>query len=633
MVKSRKFLSLILFITLLLTAFVSLMITSGIWGGNAKLDMTDNKRYSLSSASEKILSELKSPILIRVYLSNALTKENALYAGYAPYVLRFLKKYQQAAAKDKIKIEIINPEPYSPQEEEAKTAGLKPLADSSGQTSLYFGAVFSGDGQQNYVIPNFIVARSGYLENDITRILAKLNTQEHPTVGLISPALPLINRQYGKAIPNWAIVAQLQNDYNIVEFSDKTVQIPAGVKVLIVVNPAELSPLLLYALDQYVLRGGKLLVISDVFSEKQAELYTAASARSADLNKLFRNWGFEEDYQTVSGSNGQGELMLMDSPDGSRVKKFPFWMLLNKEQINQQHPLTAGLSRIRLKTPGKLSPLSPEGKVQITPLLTINTEAGSLPQQEFMLRNQTELANIFQPDSQTHILALLAEGSFDSLFTRNILANTQFEGQMYAYLPSSIAPAQIIAVADSDFLVAENWADTTETTGNPVYGLSPIFDNGSFILRAVDFLSGKTELLGLNNKENSNFQTVGQAVYNNVFNRHANEYNKLQQELNTRLSALQNQEKTINASPTALTTELAGKMEENKNRINELKKQLKQKEYLVKRENEQRLNNIVTLNTIVIPAVIIALLILTALWLRRRRFKQTKEMLNEASAD
>ena len=104
--------------------------------------MTDNKRYSLSSASEKILSELKSPILIRVYLSNALTKENALYAGYAPYVLRFLKKYQQAAAKDKIKIEIINPEPYSPQEEEAKTAGLKPLADSSGQTSLYFGAVF-----------------------------------------------------------------------------------------------------------------------------------------------------------------------------------------------------------------------------------------------------------------------------------------------------------------------------------------------------------------------------------------------------------------------------------------------------------------------------------------------------------
>ena len=79
MVKSRKFLSLILFITLLLTAFVSLMITSGIWGGNAKLDMTDNKRYSLSSASEKILSELKSPILIRVYLSNALTKENALY--------------------------------------------------------------------------------------------------------------------------------------------------------------------------------------------------------------------------------------------------------------------------------------------------------------------------------------------------------------------------------------------------------------------------------------------------------------------------------------------------------------------------------------------------------------------------
>ena len=78
--------------------------------------------------------------------------------------------------------------------------------------------------------------------------------------------------------------------------------------MLIVVNPAELSPLLLYALDQYVLRGGKLLIISDVFSEKQAELYTAASAGSADLNKLFRNWGFEEDYQTVSRQQRAGRV-------------------------------------------------------------------------------------------------------------------------------------------------------------------------------------------------------------------------------------------------------------------------------------------------------------------------------------
>jgi len=625
MLKSRKSFFLIIFISLLLVIFVSLTAATSLLSDNIKLDMTDNRRYSLSPASKKIASELQMPVYIKIYLSTALTKENPQYSAYAPYVLRYLKKFRQAAAHDRIKIEIVNPEPYSALEEEAKRAGLKPLTDAGGQSNLYFGAVISTGDKFRQVIPNFTVSRSGFLETDISRILAKINEPTRQSVGLISPSLPLISRKYARVIPNWAIVAQLQNDYNIVALSDKTVQIPGDIKVLIVVNPAELSPLLLYALDQYVLRGGKILVLSDVFSEKQAALHNISEAESADMNRLFRNWGFELDYGKIVGSSGQGEILLMNTQNGSKMQKFPFWMRLNAGQINQHHPLTAGLKQIRVKTAGALFPLSPSSNIKITPLLKSGTESGQTARSEFMQNNQSELSALFRADDKEYILALLAEGHFDSLFSNSIFAGTYLEDQMFPYLPSSIKPAQIIVVADSDLLVAENWADTSETVNNPVYGLVPVFDNGTFILRAVDFLVGKKELLGLNNKEPASDKTVGQAIYNDVFNLYAGEYELLQQELNERSVALQN----ASASQSLQSPDQMKLINQNKLKINELKEKLKQKEYQIKKENEKHLNTVIMTNTVIIPLIIILIMILVALGWRRRYLKTIKEIFNE----
>ena len=114
MFKSRKSTSLLVFVILLLISFVGLTVTANLLGNTQKFDLTDNKRFSLSPASKKILSELTAPVYVRVYLSNNLVKENPQYSAYASFVLRYLKKYQQAAAVDNVKIEVLNPEPYSP---------------------------------------------------------------------------------------------------------------------------------------------------------------------------------------------------------------------------------------------------------------------------------------------------------------------------------------------------------------------------------------------------------------------------------------------------------------------------------------------------------------------------------------
>lgn len=628
--KSRKSYSLIVFIVLLLVIFISVNITANLLGSSKKTDMTDTGRYSLSAATKEILSRQNAPVYIRVYLSNNLVKENPQYSNYALFVLRYLKKYQQTADVGNIKIEVLNPEPYSALEEEAKQAGLKAIPDSGGQSNLYFGAVFTNATGKNYIIPNFLPSRSGYLENDISRILSKINADHLPTVGLVSPRLPLISRQYGKAIPNWAIIAQLQNDYKIVELSDKTVQIPANIDVLIVINPEELSPLFTYALDQYILRGGRLLVFNDAFGEKQAELYNSSNAGSADMNKLFHNWGFDLDNQSVAGDSSIGEIVLMKTGQSSQTKNFPFWMMLAKEQINQQHPLTAGLKQISIKSPGTISAVELPTKTEFTPLLTTTDTGGRLASKEFSVHNQPELTTMYKTDNTTYNLAALIEGKFDSLFTGNIMEGTPTAKQMLSFLPSSIAPAQIIAVADSDLIVAENWADTSETLNNPVYGLTPVYDNGSFILRAVDYLAGKKEVLGLNNKETGGYtKTVGEAIYNNIFNRHAQEYNLLQQELEIRNQAMQTVEHELSKQKIALSAETMSVIEQNRKEILRLQQQLKQIEYRIKQENQQQLNAIIQVNTFLIPILILILLAAFYIYRKRRQLKNVKEIINE----
>lgn len=625
MVKSRKSYSLIVFIILLLIIFISLNITANLLGSSRKLDMTDGQRYSLSPATEKIIEQLKAPVYIRVYLSNNLVKENPQYSNFALFVLRFLKKYQQAAGADKIKIEVLNPEPYSSLEDEAKKAGLKAIPDSSGQSNLYFGALFSNATGNNHVIPNFLPSRSGYLENDLSRILAKINSEKHPVVGLVSPVLPLISRQYGKVIPNWAIMAQLQNDYKVVGLSDKIARIPANIDVLMVINLPKLTPLFTYALDQYILRGGKLLIINDAYSEKQAELFGSQNAGSADLNRLSQNWGFELDNQNVVGERSLGEILLINDGTNTQAKNFPFWMVLNKAQINWQNSITSGLKHIRVKTPGFISSTGKNTRATFTPLLSIEKNGGQLPVKDVMQQSQSELSSLFRNNNHPYTLAALVEGKFDSLFTGSIV-NEKTPEQMQAYLPSSIAPAKIIAVADSDLIVAENWADTSETLYNPVYGLAPVYDNGGFILRAVDFLAGKTELLGLNNKETNNSKTVGEAIYSDIFNRHAPEYNLLQQELQIRSQAMQTVEHQLADQKLSLSADTMETIEQNRKGIQHLQQQLKQTEYQIKQENEAQINSIIRINSFFIPLAIIIFLAAFYLYRKHRQSKRVKEI-------
>lgn len=182
-------------------------------------------------------------------------------------------------------------------------------------------------------------------------------------------------------------------------------------------------------------------------------------------------------------------------------------------------------------------------------------------------------------------------------------------------------------------IVAENWADTSETIDNPVYGLAPVYDNGNFILRAVDYLVGRDDVLGLTDKETGSSKTVGEIIYSDVFNRHAREYNLLQQELEINTRAMSVVEQELSRNKLALSAETMSAIEQHRKEIGRLQQELKQIEYQIKQENEKRLSSIITANVIIIPAAVIILLAGCFLFIRRRKLNAVKEIFNVSSSD
>ena len=627
MSKLKQNTSMFVFIGLLITIFISLMIVFSLIGGKYKFDLTDNKRFSLSPASKKILETQKSPLYIRVFLSDNLVKESPIYASYSSFVLRFLKQYQ----KPNSKLEVINPEPYSAWEDEAKKFGIKAIPDFSGQNNHYFGAVITDSTGKNYIIPHFLPARGGQLEIDISRIMSAINRETKPTVGIISPSLPLLEKGYGQTPSKWSILQLLENEYNVVFLSAKSFQIPLNIDVLVVINPNKNYLLLTYALDQYVLRGGRLLILNDTFSEYTVKHHNILSYTPINLNKLFQNWGFLQNETDIVGDYQLGEITTFNNGTHQQTQNFPFWMLLTREQINSQNPITAQISSLHLNTAGHFTIL-PETQndknKHVVPLLTTTSQAGILNFQTFAQHKQYEVSSLLQNTKKKYNLALLAEGSFDSAFTENILKTEEITHKMYPYLPHSIAQGKIIAIADSDILDTENWGDISLSEQNSVYGVIPQFENATFILHAIDYLAGITDNLAISSKEMSNPETVGETLYKNILNQYATEYNNQHIELSLAQAEKENISKNIAQKEQNLTLTKIKEIDRREKKISQLKQNLKQLSYKIKKEKQKQIDDIIYKNTMFLPGGIILFILLLFLGIRKHRRKVVKETFN-----
>ncbi|MFV2061126.1 MAG: GldG family protein, partial [Gammaproteobacteria bacterium] len=254
-------------ITGLILAAVLLVVInlfSNLLFSSARLDLTDGAIYSLSDGTKNIINKIEEPITLRFYFSKKLLSDIPSISNYGKRVKELLVEYENISSGN-IKLVIVDPEPFSEQEDQAVQYGIQALPLNDGGTKAYFGLIGSNATDKEEVIPFFQSEKEDSLEYDITKLVNQLSDNNKKIVGLMT-SLPLA----GAPDSEWYILTQLKQFFDVKTVDTAVEKIPDDIDVLLMAHAKSLSDKTLFAIDQFVLKGGHALIFVDPFSEADA---------------------------------------------------------------------------------------------------------------------------------------------------------------------------------------------------------------------------------------------------------------------------------------------------------------------------------------------------------------------------
>ncbi|MEK8017572.1 MAG: GldG family protein, partial [Candidatus Parabeggiatoa sp.] len=282
--------------------FLAINIVSDVAFKSARLDLTENQLYTLSEGSKNILKALEEPITLRFFISQKVATRLPGISSYTVRVRELLEEYQRTAG-DKLKLKLIDPEPFSEEEDQAEGYGLQGIPVDDSNTTFYFGLAGTNSTDDEEVIPFFSPNRTEFLEYDLTKLIHQLDKPKQKVVGIMS-TLPVQGNtaspfQQNAAKP-WMIVDHIRQLFEVRTVETNVEKIPDNIDMLMLIHPKDFSEATLYALDQFVLSGGRMIVFADPYSEvyeppsDPKNPFAAMQApRNSELSKLFDAWGLE----------------------------------------------------------------------------------------------------------------------------------------------------------------------------------------------------------------------------------------------------------------------------------------------------------------------------------------------------
>src|SRR5512138_1517263 len=288
---------------------VTILITFVLRG--ARIDLTESNLYSIAPGTQHIVSSLKEPINLYFFFSQEASADSPQLRAYAQRVRELLEEMAQRS-KGNLKLTLIDPKPFSEDEDRAAEFGLQAVPMGARNDNMYFGLAGTNSTDGREIIPFFQPDKEEFLEYDVASLIHRLGTTKKPTLGLIS-ALPVdasFDQQTGRMMQGWASIEQLREQLQVRTLATDIATIDKDVDVLMVVHPKDLPPKTLYAIDQYVMGGGKLIAFVDPQSENdpagQQGGPMSMTPRSSSLGPLLDAWGIAYDSGKVLGDRGLG---------------------------------------------------------------------------------------------------------------------------------------------------------------------------------------------------------------------------------------------------------------------------------------------------------------------------------------
>lgn len=587
----------------------------------ARLDLTSNQLYTLSDGTRKILGSIPEPVNVYLYFSDKATTDVPQLRTYAGRVREMLAEFA-SRSNGQLKLTVIDPLPFSEEEDRATSFGLRPINLGNNADPIYFGIAATNSVGDQQIIPFLDPNRESFLEYDLAKLVYTLAHPKKPVVGLLS-GLPMtagFDPQTQQVRPAWIIAGQLGQlfDLRVLQPDLATLGAPAtaddAIQVLMLVQPEKLSDDALYKVDQYILHGGRALIFVDPHAEIGGD--SADSYQSTSLDALFKAWGINMDHDTIVGDDRFA--LSVSGPDGQPVRHLGI-IGVDHTGLDADDVITNGLDTINLAFAGHITSTKAgsgpdQGDVTITPLIQSSDQAALIPTSQIMVASDpAALRTGFAPTGQHYTLAARVVGKLRSAFPGD---------RRPGHLDAATAPINVVVVADADLLADRLWVQTQNILGQ---NLNTAFaNNGDFVINALDNLLGSSDLIGIRSR--ATFQrpfTRVQDLRRAAEARFRTAEQRLQSELDeteTRLRELQASRSDQGA--TILSPQQQAEIERFQERRVELRKELRQ----VQRELDldiERLGTTLKIINVALVPLIISLISLVLVWFRRRAWRRT----------
>src|ERR1700723_2105310 len=467
-----------------------------------RVDLTQNRLYTLSRGTQQVLAELKEPVNLYFYFSReAAAKQAPLLMPYATRVREFLEELA-ARSNGKIHLRIVDPQAFSDDEDRAGEYGLQPLR-SGGGDALYFGLAGTNSTDGRSAIPTFQADGEEFLEYDVAKLINELGTPKKPVIGLLGTLgmQGQFNPMTGQMGDPWPIYTQLEELFTVRSLTPDTDHIDQDVDVLMLVHPKHLAQKTLYAIDQFVMRGGRILLFVDPNAggdtsgqDPSNPMAGMMADHSSDLEPLLAAWGVDYDPTKVIGDLERG-LEVRTNMQSPPVRHIGI-LGLGHDDMNQKDVISGSLDKINLATAGAPA-ARPGAKTTFEPLLLSSASAAPIPAQRFnALTDPSTLRDGFKPTGIRYALAARVTGPVDSAFPQGAPPDQKAAaGPPAAHLAKSTSPANIVIIADTDMLMDYMWVQTREVFGQRV--AQAFANNGDLVANILDNLSGSTALISV----------------------------------------------------------------------------------------------------------------------------------------
>lgn len=420
----KKSLETVLYSTLGIVVMLGILILLNFIFGftRARADMTQEKAYTLSAGTRAILKKLDTPVTIRFYCtqSESATPETVYLKGYARKVDDLLAEYKQAAG-GKLKIEKYDPQPDSDAEDSARLDGME-ATPLPGVERFYLGlAVKCADVEQS--IPFLAPNRERLLEYDLTRAIARVQAPDKPTVGIMSPlpvfgmpSNPMMQQMGQQGSQPWALVNELKNDFTVKRVGLDVDKIEDDIKLLLVIAPKDISDKAQFAIDQFIMRGGKLVAFLDAQCladnrQQQNQMMANMGGGGSSLDKLLKAWGVGFDTGKVV-ADLRFKMQLRGRNGGPQ--EAPAWLALTADGINKDDVATSQLDNIWLPLCGAFTG-TPVAGLKETVLLKSSKDSQLVDAMMANLAGENILKE-FKPSGVNYKLAIRLSGKFKTAF-------------------------------------------------------------------------------------------------------------------------------------------------------------------------------------------------------------------------